>query len=125
VSALEHHSLDDVAKELASGTVSRRQALKLIAAALAGAGLALIPGIASAAPPAHANAGGRFGSSAPPEHAQDQTGFGAGGRFGQGGPLDDTCRGFACETDSDCGGDCICFCPRGGGLTCVAPGQEC
>ena len=107
MSALEHHSLDDVAKELARGTVSRRQALKLIAAALVGAGAALIPGVASAAPPAHANAGGRFGSSAPPEHAQDQTGFGAGGRFGQGGPL--TCSGF-CFSDSDCAGGCGCNC---------------
>jgi hypothetical protein len=162
-----HHRLDEVAKELSNPTVSRRRALKLMASALlGGAGLALIPGVASAAPPAHANAGGRFGSSdtctgtvcstdsdcgagclcacphaggaywtcvsrdqkcstppphanaggrfgssAPPEHAQDQTGFGAGGRFGQGGPLRNTCAGtYICSSNSDCAGGCTCSC---------------
>jgi hypothetical protein len=50
VTTSEQHYLDDVAKALASGTVLRRQALKLIGAALAGAAAALIPGVASAAP---------------------------------------------------------------------------
>jgi hypothetical protein len=118
VSTLELHSLDDVAKDLASGTVSRRQALKLIGAALVGAVLALIPGVASAAPPAHAPPGS-------PDSTPNRGGYGAGGRFGQGGPLDDTCASFGCVTDSDCGPNCLCACPRGGGLTCVAPGQEC
>jgi hypothetical protein len=104
VSTLEHHSLDDVAKELARGSVSRRQALKLIAASLVGAGLALIPGVASAAPPAHAPPGR-------PLDKPEQGGYGAGGRFTQGGPLNDTCAGtFACDTDSDCGGGCGCNC---------------
>ena len=109
----QHHRLDEVAKELSKPTVSRRRALKLMASALlGGAGLALIPGVASAAPPAHANAGGKYGSSAPPEHAQDKTGFEAGGRFGQGGPPHSgSCTG-TCDRDSDCGGGCRCACTQ-------------
>lgn len=101
MSGLEHHSLDDVAKELASGTVSRRRALKFIAVALAGGVLALIPGVASAAPPAHAPPGRPDSTPTP------------GGRFGQGGPLSDTCGGV-CTDDSQCGGDCLCACPHAG-----------
>ena len=105
----EHDPLDDLAKGLASGAVSRRTAVKLVGAALGGAVLALIPGVASASPPPHANAGGRFGFSAPPDHAHDQTGFGAGGRFGKGGPPpgSGTCSGY-CGSDSDCAGGCKC-----------------
>ena len=59
VEAPEHHPLDQVAKELSNPTVSRRRALKLMVGALVGgAGLALIPGVASAAPPQHSRAGG-------------------------------------------------------------------
>jgi hypothetical protein len=104
VSTLEHHSLDDIAKQLARGSVSRRQALKLIGVALAGAAAALIPGVAAAAPPAHAPPGR-------PLDKPEQGGYGAGGRFTQGGPLRDTCAGtFECSSDSDCGGGCTCFC---------------
>src|SRR5919202_3249593 len=104
----EHNSLDDLAKGLASGAVSRRTAIKLVGAALGGAVLALIPGVASASPPPHANAGGRFGFSAPPDHAHDQTGFGAGGRFGKGGPPpgSGTCSGYC--GGSDCAEGCNC-----------------
>ena len=114
----DHHYLDELAKALASGTVSRRQALKLIGASLAGASLALIPGIASASPPPHANAGGRFGSSAPPEHAHDHTGSGVGGRFGKGGPLpgSGTCSGAQCSSDSECGEGCQCCYNEAGGF---------
>ena len=118
MSTAEHHSLDDVAKELASGAVSRRQALKLIGAALAGAGLALIPGVASATPPQHANAGGRSGL-APPSHAQDQEGFepGTGGRFGSG----ETCTG-PCSSNSDCPPGCQCnLNPELGVFQCLGP----
>ena len=154
VEAPEHHPLDQVAKELSNPTVSRRRALKLMVGALVGgAGLALIPGVAAAAPPQHSRAGGRFGSldtcgnqicdpanddrdcpagclcafphsggayytctaprqAAPPEHAQDKTGFGAGGRFGQGGPPHSgSCTG-TCDRDSDCGGGCRCACTQ-------------
>ena len=102
----EHHPLDDVAKALARGTVSRRQALKLIGASLAGAGLALIPGVASASPPPHAPPGRPLDK---PEHA----GYGAGGRFTK-GPLRDTCAGTdrECSGDSDCGGGCRCKCQQ-------------
>jgi len=112
MSAPEHHPLDDLAKGVARGTISRRRALKLISSAVGGATLALIPGIASASPPSHSNAGGRFGSSAPPEHAQDHTGFGAGGRFGKGGPPpgSGTCPAKECDSDADCGSGCACSC---------------
>jgi hypothetical protein len=106
----DHHYLDELAKALASGTVSRRQALKLI-----GASLALIPGIASASPPPHANAGGRFGSSAPPEHAHDHTGSGVGGRFGRGGPISGACSGARCSQNSECEEGCRCVYNEAGG----------
>jgi Dickkopf N-terminal cysteine-rich region len=44
------HSLDDLAKELASGTVSRRRALRMLGAALVGGVLASVPGVAWAKP---------------------------------------------------------------------------
>jgi hypothetical protein len=114
VEAQEHHPLDQVAKELSNPTVSRRRALKLMVGALVGgAGLALIPGVAAAAPPQHANAGGKYGSSAPPEHAQDKTGFGAGGRFGPGGAPRNYCGGtYICSRNSDCAGGCTCSCQQ-------------
>jgi hypothetical protein len=43
-------SFDELAKGLASGTLSRRKALRLMGAALVGGVLASIPGIAEAAP---------------------------------------------------------------------------
>jgi hypothetical protein len=105
VSTLEPHSLDDLAKELAKGSVSRRQALKLIGAALVGAGAALIPGVASAALPEHAPPG-RPGST------PNAGGYGAGGRFGKGGPRENICGNevIYCSSDSDCGGGCTCSC---------------
>ena len=114
----EHHPLDDVAKALASGTVSRRQALKLIGASLVGAGLTLIPGVAAAAPPEHAPPGR---ASDKPEHA----GYGEGGRFGKGGPLpgDGTCPTIECSSDSDCGSGCICrLIPAPGRFLCISSG---
>jgi hypothetical protein len=47
---IDHHSIDDVAKGLATGTVSRRKALRLMASALVGAALTSIPGVAWAKP---------------------------------------------------------------------------
>jgi hypothetical protein len=105
VSTSEHHHLDDVAKALARGTISRSQALKFIGASLAGAGLALIPGVAAAAPPAHAPPG-RPGST------PNAGGYAAGGRFGKGGPRENICGNevIICSSDSDCGGGCTCSC---------------
>jgi hypothetical protein len=40
------HSLDDLAKELASGTISRRKAVRLLGAALLGGVLGSVPGMA-------------------------------------------------------------------------------
>jgi hypothetical protein len=44
------HSFDELAKGLASGSVSRRQALRLMGGALLGGMLASIPGLAQAVP---------------------------------------------------------------------------
>jgi hypothetical protein len=44
------HSLDELARGLASGNLSRRKALKLMGATLVGGALASIPGIALAEP---------------------------------------------------------------------------
>ena len=44
------HSLDELARGLASGNLSRAKALKLMGATLVGGALASIPGIASAKP---------------------------------------------------------------------------
>ncbi len=100
----EDHHLDELAKGLASGTVSRGTAIKLLGAALGGAALALVPGVASASPPPRANKGGRS-ALAPPAHARDQQGFepGSGGRFGSEG----ACGGY-CSSDSDCAPGCQC-----------------
>ena len=105
VSTSEHHPLDELAKALAGGTVSRRRALKLIGASLAGAAAALIPGVAAAAPPPYAQPGR---PSDKPEHA----GYGEGGRFAKGGPKEDYCAGtYIClNGNSDCGGGCTCKC---------------
>ncbi len=115
MSASERHPLDDVAKGLASGPLSRRRVLKWFGTALAGSALALIPGVASAAPPPHANAGGRS-AQAPPAHARDKEGFepGTGGRFGS----TETCSG-GCQNDSDCAPGCSCvFDPEEGFFFC-------
>jgi hypothetical protein len=45
----KEHSLDELAKGLASGTVSRRKALRLMAVALVGSALASFPGVTRAA----------------------------------------------------------------------------
>jgi hypothetical protein len=43
------HSLDDLARDLASGTISRGQALRWMGSALVGTALAVVPGVAWAA----------------------------------------------------------------------------
>ncbi len=112
MSASGQHPIDDLAKGLASGAISRRRALKLIGSSLIGATLAFIPGIASASPPPQARS-----DFAPPSHAQDQEGFepGAGGRFGSG----ETCEG-PCSSNGDCPTGCVCqFLVEQGDFACI------
>lgn len=118
MASAEHQPLDDLARELGRENVSRKRALKLIGAALAGAAAVLIPGVAAAAPPEHAPPGR---ASDKPEHA----GYGEGGRFGKGGPLpgNGTCPTIECSSDSDCGSGCICrLIPAPGRFLCISSG---
>ena len=104
MASAERHSLDDLARELGRENVSRKRALKLIGAAVVGAAVALIPGVAAAAPRPHAPPGR---PSDKPEHA----GYGEGGRFGKRGPQEDYCGGtYYCADNRDCGGGCTCDC---------------
>jgi hypothetical protein len=86
----DHYSLDTLAKGLASDSVSRGQALRMMGSALAGAALALfVPGVARAQQDGPVN----HGPNGPVN----------GGATG-------TCSGSICSKDSDCGGGCSCSC---------------
>src|SRR5215211_7106705 len=56
------HSLDELAKGLANGSLSRRDALKWAGAALVGGLLSAIPGVALAKPPPHGTPPGQGGT---------------------------------------------------------------
>src|SRR5215212_8968654 len=95
----EEHSFDELAKGLADGSVSRRQALRWIGAALLGGALGSIPGIA-------------FGQPGPPEG----TGKVPGGSQGCPYPGQIRVLGGRCECPSGqtlCNNECVIgpFCP--------------
>ncbi len=56
---VREHSLDELAKGLANGSMSRGRAIKVMGAALLGGVLASIPGVAWAVPPEHSQACGQ------------------------------------------------------------------
>jgi hypothetical protein len=90
---ISERSFDDLAKGLASGSVSRRRALKMMSGALVGGLLASIPGVAFA------------------HHRPDHTGVGGGGC-----PSGVTCRGQCCPVGASCAGrgrNQACACPTG------------
>jgi hypothetical protein len=95
-------SFDELARELASGSLSRRKALRLMGAALVGGALASIPGIASAAP--KPKPAGRKCK----EDSQCQTGVCVNG----------VCGGFV-EKCHNCPADCACVVDEGGNIRCI------
>ncbi len=121
------HSFDALAKGMASGTVSRGQALRLMGAALVGGTLASIPGIASAKPPLRPN--GRKCK----QSSQCVSGNCAGGecsaflRNGETCIANEQCFSSNCSTDGVCsvgGGGCPTNCSRhdradGTGTVCI------
>ncbi len=105
----DHYSLDTLVKGLASDTVSRGQALRMIGSALAGAALAVfVPGVARAQQDGPVD----FGPQGPVD-------------FGPQGPVDaggqNTCEG-TCRLDwNNCAPGCRCI-HAGMGLTICKPG---
>ena len=98
----DHYSLDTLAKELASESVSRGQALRMIGSALAGAALAVfIPGVARAQQDGPVD----HGPNGPVDHGPQ-------GPVKNGGT--GTCGGEVCSDDSECGAGCKCACPHAG-----------
>ena len=101
-------SFDELATELANGSLSRGKALKLMGAALVGGALASIPGIAEAAPPLK-RSGKRCRSN---------------GQCLSGLCVSGVCSGaFKCGR---CGKDCACVALDDGSIACVfCPGGSC
>ena len=64
---LGNHPVDKLAKGLASGTLSRRKALRILGATLVGGVLASVPGVAWAAKPAPCPSGNRCGKICCPD----------------------------------------------------------
>ena len=106
----DHYSLDTLAKELASESVSRGQALRMIGSALAGAALAVfIPGVARGQQDGPVD----HGPNGPVDHGpQGPVDHGPQGPVKNGGT--GTCGGEVCSDDSECGAGCSCSCPHAG-----------
>jgi hypothetical protein len=110
-------SLDELAKGLASGTLSRRKALHLMGAALLGGALASVPGVALAAPKPGSGRGGG-GKSACAKYCQSL--------FGANTPAEQQCVSegtagtgpcFSCSPTTGCG-------PNFQKPTCTGAGQS-
>jgi hypothetical protein len=127
---LVDHSVDELAKGLATGTLSRRKALKMLGAALVGGVLASIPGVAWAQPPSTAGGcrpqcpEGYTCTRVPPQ--QDEGVEPPSRRFPptRGNPFlccpTDNPEGLCCSAEQICSnGGC---CPTG---ECMANGQCC
>ena len=114
----DHYSLDTLAKGLASQSVSRGQALRMIGSALAGAALALfVPGVARGQQDGPVD----HGPNGPVDHGpQGPVNHGPDGPVDHGpqGPVKNggtgTCGGEVCSDDSECGAGCKCACPHAG-----------
>jgi len=127
-------SIDEVAKGLASGTLSRRQALRWLGGALAGAAFASVPGAAFAAPEGnaacdefcHENFSGRQAGECTSAGAHGTgpcytctPGIGPGPNFTipQCGPNEvfnpQTCACVCAEGFETCQGACVPVCPTG------------
>jgi hypothetical protein len=109
---LVDHSVDELAKGLATGTLSRRKALRLVGAALVGGVLASIPGVAWAQPQRPAGA-------CRPQCPEGYTCTRSSRERGQGGKQ----IFFCCPADPQ--GECCLpedFCPSG---ECCLPEGQC
>jgi hypothetical protein len=95
------HSFDELARELASGTISRRNALRLMGAALVGGALASIPGMAWAAKGGNSACAKLCRENFPPGRERGEC-ISAGAR-----------------------GEGLCFDNGGGGEVCTAQGDPC
>jgi hypothetical protein len=94
---LVDHSVDELAKGLATGTLSRRKALRLVGAALVGGVLASIPGVAWAQPQ-------RPGGACRPQCPEGYTCARSPRERGQGGKQVFFCCSVACVDE---GGTCM------------------
>jgi hypothetical protein len=125
------HSFDELARGLASGTLSRRKALRLMGAALVGSALASIPGVALAADEGGNRECVRFCKENFPLGPERSECISAGAR-GEGPCFDNGGGGGGCTTELAscldesggpgycCCGDfnnCIC-CPAAGNRVC-------
>ncbi len=109
----DYSSLDELAKGLASGTISRRKALGLMSSALLGSALASIPGVAWAAKSGNSACAKFCKQNFPPGRERGQC-ISAGGR-GEGPCFDDGGGGDGCTTPGascldEFGGTGICCC---------------
>jgi hypothetical protein len=113
----EHYTLDALAKGLATESLSRGQALRMIGSALAGGALAVfIPGVAWGQQDGPVD----FGPNGPVNHGPNgPVNHGPNGpvNHGPNGPVNSgstsTCGGV-CSEDSQCGAGCVCACPHAG-----------
>jgi hypothetical protein len=136
-SATGDSSLDELAKGLASGTISRRKVLRWVGSALVGGVLASVPGVAWAAKPAPCPSGVKCGRNCCPNVS-----FACSKGKCACPPGTTLCNGNCADLQSDpnncgsCGntcpsgqqcrnGDCLDFCPAGDVYCCqcsyVAP----
>jgi hypothetical protein len=135
------HSLDDLAKGLASGNLSRRKALRMLGAAMVGGMLASIPGVALAAPCRRPRI--RCAGQCCAAGVTTCQGTGRNSTCGSCPTGQVVCGGQCVDTSTDlancggCGNACAegktcqggaCVCPTGTtvcGNTCCAEGQLC
>jgi hypothetical protein len=128
------HSLDELSKGLASGTLSRRKALRLLGAALVGGALASIPGVGWAAQGGNSACAKFCRENFPPGPERGEC-ISSGAR-GEGPCFDDGNGGGGCTTQGascldEFGGTGICCCgfdPNTGETTncicCAAAGDQ-
>jgi hypothetical protein len=119
--AVEEHNLDSLARGLASGSISRRQAVRWMGGALLGSVLASIPGIAWAVPPERPPKPPKFpkpGKKTLGENCKKHR------QCASGSCGDGICVGT--EQCAVCPEDCVCALDDSGNIICVrCPGGLC
>jgi hypothetical protein len=126
----DNPSLDELAKGLASGTISRSRALKLLGGALLGSVIASIPGVAWAANGGNSACAKFCRDNFPPGRERGQcisaAAHGQGPCFEECSFAGEPCPGGTCVPQSPSTGDLVC-CPlqRACQDRCCGPGQVC